>query len=169
MYVINKINQKYLLISCIFLNGLCLYLFTVSSNVGFLFFIRIMTGFFQVNIFKLIHKIRILLLYIAHQYGLTNLGLELKKTIMMSLLQLTGPLGIVLGYLLTALLIIGGISWTISFIIQAIIYATFSIALSFTPSIYYSAKLHCINPYIPEKIEKSDNNQDKDKIRLLTI
>jgi MFS family permease len=91
-------------------------------------------------------------------------GPRTSKTIMMSLLQVTGPLGIVLGYLLTALLIRADISWTISFVIQAIIYGACSIALFFTPNIYYSASIHCMNPNKPEEEKKeNDKNQDKDK------
>jgi MFS family permease len=86
---------------------------------------------------------------------------------MMSLLQVTGPLGIVSGYILTSLLLKAEISWNISFVIQAILHAVCAFALLFTSNIYYSSTLHCLNPKQEEEKqvnEKSDKSQELDRI-----
>jgi MFS family permease len=119
MYTINKINRKHLFIFCLLLNGLFLFLFTLTNNVSVLFLIRILTGVFQVFV----------IIYCpvwVDQFGISN-----RKTLMMSLLQVTGPVGIVSGYAMTAVFIKSNMSWKSSFQVQAAIYALLSIILIF--------------------------------------
>jgi hypothetical protein len=64
----------------------------------------------------------------------------------MSFLQIGSPLGVVLGYTLTMLIIRADVKWQFSFIIQAIIFALFTIVNICLPKIFFSKSLKCINP-----------------------
>ena len=83
---------------------------------------------------------------------------------MMALLMVGPPLGVVLGYAMTMLIIRAGISWKLSFQIQAYVFGFFVIFLVFLPSIYFSNHLKCVNPtdYILEhEKEKEIKNMNK--------
>jgi len=49
MIIINKYNRKILLIIFLISTGVGLWTFTLTKNVGFLYFNRIILGVFQVN------------------------------------------------------------------------------------------------------------------------
>jgi hypothetical protein len=48
MYIINKINRKWFFIMTLFFNGLGMFTFTLTNNIGFLYFNRILFGVFEV-------------------------------------------------------------------------------------------------------------------------
>jgi len=152
MYLITKLNRKWFLISGLLMNGIAMFTFTLTKNVGFLYFNRIIIGLCEalISIYSPVW---------VDQYGARN-----RKTIMMSLLEVTSPLGVVVGYVMTSLLIKSDIYWGWSFIIQAILSAVFVVFIFFLPNIYFSHTLRCINPIEPvvaskKKKEKEEFNQ----------
>jgi MFS family permease len=153
MYIVNKINRKHLFIFCLLLNGLFLFLFTLTTNVVVLYLVRILTGIFEVFV----------IIYCpvwVDQYGQSN-----KKTLMMSLLQVTGPVGVVSGYAMTAVFIKSKMSWKSSFQVQAGIFALLSFIVIFVPDIFFSSNLHnSKSPEEKEKTKKLENEQNNNSI-----
>ncbi len=87
---------------------------------------------------------------------------------MMSFLQIGSPFGVVLGYTITTLIIRSGVKWQLSFIIQAVIFAIFSIINIFLPNIYFSKTLKCINSsnvYLDE--EKKNKNKEIASVKII--
>ena len=84
----------------------------------------------------------------------------------MSWLQVSGPLGVVLGYALTSILIRNDVHWTNSFVFQSVIYAVLTFIMIFTPKIYYSSTLDCINAPRPEEEEVKAENKDEKENKL---
>ena len=87
----------------------------------------------------------------------------------MSLLQISSPLGVVLGYAMTTILVRAKIQWTWAFTISAIILAVYGIAIIFFPSIYFSTSLRCVNQhnvYLKKvvKVKSNNNNAIDDQI-----
>jgi predicted MFS family arabinose efflux permease len=87
--VINKINRKILLIVSIAMNSACLFSFTITESYSILMLNRIIIGLFQAFI-------SIYMPVWCDQYGPGE-----KKTIMISIIQTSTPLGVVLGYIIT--------------------------------------------------------------------
>ncbi len=85
---------------------------------------------------------------------------------MMSWLQVSGPLGVVLGYALTSILIRNDVHWTNSFVFQSVIYAVLTLIMIFTPKIYYSSTLECINAHRTEEDEVKAENKDEKENKL---
>jgi MFS family permease len=88
---------------------------------------------------------------------------------MMSLLQVTSPLGVVLGYTLTFIVVKYGLTWKYSFIIQSIIYAVVVICLLFLPRLYFSNTLNCINPSNPDEEVKKEKKESKRTFQSLNV
>ena len=86
----------------------------------------------------------------------------------MSFLQIGSPFGVVLGYTITMLIIRSGVKWQLSFIIQAVIFAIFSIINIFLPNIYFSKSLKCINS-ANVYLDEENKNKNKDDAPVNTI
>ena len=127
MFIFNIFNRKNLLIISFFINCISIFCFTITDNIIILFISRIINGF--CTSFGIIYfPIRI------DQFGIQN-----KKTLMMSLLQMAFPIGMILGY--TTNTILGSKKWKITLLIETISLFIFNLFIIFIPKKYYSKKL----------------------------
>ena len=92
MWVINKINRKYLMVFCLILKALTLFLFLITKDVLTLNLSRGLSGLCQVY-FTIYPPVW------CDQYGVQN-----AKTMMITLIQVGNPVGIVVGFVLTTML-----------------------------------------------------------------
>jgi hypothetical protein len=92
IFLVNKINRKLNLAISFFLSGVLLCLFTFVKNVPFLFFNRLVVGFFQ-------SMVSIYIPIWIDQYSPSN-----RKTFYMAVFQLSSPFGLICGYILTSLI-----------------------------------------------------------------
>lgn len=146
--LINFFNRKYLLIISLFLNTSCLCTFIIKkAPVYFLFTNRILVGTFQ-------SFISIYLPVWCDQFGIYK-----KKTMMISYIQVATPLGIVVGYLLTYL-IMNNIGWKYSFIIQGGLIGIIILILLFIPNKYFSSSIRRESKENPED-KTSEDEVDK--------
>lgn len=90
--IIDMFDRKALSIASTIINALFIFLFTKVSNTPFLFCIRVVIGIMQ-------SFITIYFPVWIDQYGPRKF-----KTIMLSVFNITSPLGVVLGYILTMLI-----------------------------------------------------------------
>ena len=110
-YLINIYQRKKLLINSMFLISICLITFILTTNTLFLLLNRGILGIFQ-------SYFVIYLPLWCNQYGITN-----QRSIMLSIGQLTTPLGVFVGYLIASecISINEDIGWKFSFVIQSVI------------------------------------------------
>ena len=110
-YLINIYQRKKLLINSMFLISICLITFILTTNTFFLLLNRGILGIFQ-------SYFVIYLPLWCNQYGITN-----QRSIMLSIGQLTTPLGVFVGYLIASecISINENIGWKFSFVIQSVI------------------------------------------------
>ena len=110
-YLINIYQRKKLLINSMFLISICLITFILTTNTLFLLLNRGILGIFQAYFV-------IYLPLWCNQYGITN-----QRSIMLSIGQLTTPLGVFVGYLIASecISINENIGWKFSFVIQSVI------------------------------------------------
>ena len=92
-FVYNIINRKYILMVGFLLSGVWVYSFTVWKNYLFLSINRFLTGFFQ-------SLVSVYLPIWIDQYSPDS-----TSTILMSLFQLSSPIGLILGYIITVIFI----------------------------------------------------------------
>lgn len=88
-WIISYINRKWLLAGSLLIQAVMLISFTLNNNLIFLTINRLIVGLAQ-NTYGVYTPVWI------DQYGIKS-----KKTIMMALFQISSPLGLILGYLLT--------------------------------------------------------------------
>ena len=110
-YLINKCPRKSLLIYSMFFIALCLITFILTKNTTYLFANRVILGIFQ----------SYFIIYLplwSNQFGITE-----QRPIMLSICQLTTPLGVFVGYIIASECIsineMNG--WRFSFVIQSIV------------------------------------------------
>ena len=110
-YLINIYQRKKLLIFSMFSISICLITFILTTNTLFLLLNRGILGIFQAYFV-------IYLPLWCNQYGITN-----QRSIMLSIGQLTTPLGVFVGYLIASecISINEDIGWKFSFVIQSVI------------------------------------------------
>jgi MFS family permease len=110
-YLINIYQRKKLLIFSMFCISICLITFILTTNTLFLLLNRGILGIFQAYFV-------IYLPLWCNQYGITN-----QRSIMLSIGQLTTPLGVFVGYLIASecISINEDIGWKFSFVIQSVI------------------------------------------------
>ena len=147
-YLINAYHRKKLLIYSMFFIAICLITFILTTNIIYLFINRVILGIFQAYF----------IIYLPlwfNQYGITN-----QRSIMLSLAQLTTPLGVFVGYLIASecIYINENIGWKFSFIIQS-----FIILLMIYLFYKVSDKLFD-SKYESYKDEIIDNNNNKTNI-----
>ena len=155
--IINTFNRKYILLIFLMLCGLFLILFTKTKNYILLCIDRIIIGIFQAFI-------SIYLPLWCEQFGV-----EKRKTLMLALIQVVAPLGVLIGYIVTATLnmnlhslpFFGEIKkderWLYSFYIQSILIWGLSLCLLFFSNKYFNSKAR----RVPIEIEKSLNKNEK--------
>ena len=110
-YLINIYHRKKLLIFSMFFISVCLIYFILTTHTISLYLSRTILGIFQAYFV-------IYLPLWCNQYGITN-----QRSIMLSVGQLTTPLGVFVGYVIASecISINEDIGWKFSFVIQSII------------------------------------------------
>lgn len=141
--IINRLSRKWILVIYIILCGAGLLSFTKVKNIGFLMFNRFCNGIFQ-------SFITIYLPIWIDQFGPRS-----RKTVMMSLHQVSSPLGFILGYIMTSL-ISSRTEWELSYYIQTGIMGVTAFVIIFAPQRFFSKNLLCLNPRI---IKENDNKK----------
>ena len=127
MFIFNIFNRKNLLIISFFINCISIFCFTITDNIIILFISRIINGF--CTCFGIIY----------FPIWIDQFGIQNKKTLMMSLLQMAFPIGMILGY--TTNTILGSKKWKITLLIETISLFIFNLFIIFIPKKYYSKKL----------------------------
>ena len=127
MFIFNIFNRKNLLIISFFINCISIFCFTITDNIIILFISRIINGF--CTSFGIIY----------FPIWIDQFGIQNKKTLMMSLLQMAFPIGMILGYTTNTLL--GSKKWKITLLIETISLFIFNLFIIFIPKKYYSKKL----------------------------
>ena len=141
MLIINKYNRKFILIIPLFINSLSIYLFTITENKKLLNIERGINGICQVFGF------------IYFPIWIDQFGIQKKKTLMMTFIQLAAPLGMVSGYLINN--IIGSKNWRQGFYIEFICELILLFILLFYPKTYFAK-----NVFFKYQIEKPSLNKD---------
>ena len=130
-YMYGKFNSKRLLISVLIANVFSLFIFTVVKNYTLLVISRFFTGFFQVFVS----------IYYPAWVDLFFNSSSKQKSTMISILLLSSSLGVLLGYIVTAHLILIEASWHWSFYIQVFVMIPLILVLIFTPARYLDLRL----------------------------
>ena len=163
--IINTFNRKYILMACLILCGLSLFLFTKTKQYILLCIDRVIIGIFQAFI-------SIYLPLWCDQFGV-----ERRKTLMLALIQVVGPLGVLVGYIVTTLLnmylnwlpYIGDIEkderWLYSFYIQSILIWGISISFIFFPNKYFNSKTRRVPIIFEEILNKSEKDKNQDFLK----
>ena len=168
MSIINTFNRKYILMVCLILCGLSLFIFTSTTNYTLLCIDRIIIGIFQAFI-------SIYLPLWCDQFGV-----ESRKTIMLALIQVAPPLGVLIGYVVTALLnmylthlpYFGDIDenerWIYSFYLQSFSIWGLAICLFFFSDKYFNSKARRVPLDIEEKLNlfERKNSGNKNFMKL---
>ena len=128
MFIINIFNKKNLLIISLFINCFSIFCFIITDNLIILIISRILNGLF--TSFELIY----------FPMWIDQFGIQNKKTLMMSLLQMAFPIGMIIGY--TANTILGSKKWNITLLIEIISLFICNLCIIFVPKKYYSKKLN---------------------------
>ena len=128
MFIINIFNRKNLLIISLFINCISIFCFIITDNIIILIISRILNGLF--TSFELIY----------FPMWIDQFGIQNKKTLMMSLLQMAFPIGMIIGY--TANTILGSKKWNITLLIEIISLFICNLCIIFVPKKYYSKKLN---------------------------
>lgn len=127
MAIFNIFNRKYLILIPLYVNTFSIFLFTITNIVSILYIARVLSGISSTFGF------------IYFPIWIDQFGIQSKKTIMMSLIQMASPLGMVLGYTLNTIL--GSEKWKFSLLIESILLFIFITTLFFIPKKYFSQKL----------------------------
>ena len=163
--IINTFNRKYILMACLILCGLSLFLFTKTKQYILLCIDRVIIGIFQAFI-------SIYLPLWCDQFGV-----ERRKTLMLALIQVVGPLGVLVGYIVTTLLnmyldwlpYVGDIEkderWLYSFYIQSILIWGISICFIFFPNKYFNSKTRRVPIEFEEILNKSEKDKNQDFLK----
>lgn len=120
--IFHMLSVKYIILICILFNAICLVGFTMFSNFYVLWAYRFGIGFFQV------------FLCIYFPVWVDLFGRDDQKTIWLTILQTSVPLGVVLGYGVTAVFDSEFHSWQLSYHLQAFIYLVLFLWFAFIPS-----------------------------------
>ena len=117
-------NPKLILSLCLFLNIFTLILFTLTDVYIILAFCRMCTGLFQV------------FFCIYFPVWADVFGNEGQKSTWLTYLLIASPLGVVMGYGLTAI-VLDNIGWRYAFYIQALLLTPSMIGIIMTPYEYF--------------------------------
>lgn len=127
MFIFNIFNRKNLLIISFFINCISVFCLTITHNIIVLFISRVLNGL--CTSFGLIY----------FPIWIDQFGIQNKKTLMMSLLQMAFPIGMIIGYTINTIL--GSIKWKITLLIEIISLLICNICMIFIPKKYFSKKL----------------------------
>ena len=127
MFIFNIFNRKNLLIISFFINCISVFCLTIVHNIIVLFISRVLNGL--CTSFGLIY----------FPIWIDQFGIQNKKTLMMSLLQMAFPIGMIIGYTINTIL--GSIKWKITLLIEIISLFICNICMIFIPKKYFSKKL----------------------------
>ena len=154
IFIFNIFNRKYLLLIPLFINSFSIVLFTITDIIPLLFMARIINGFCTTFGF------------IYFPIWIDQFGIQTKKTVMMSLIQIASPLGMVLGYTMNTFL--GSDKWKMTLLIESISLFFFVSIILLIPKKYFSKKL-CFKQHFDGvkkikqmknlKIKKNSNKQ----------
>ena len=122
--VLQKYNPKNVLGLCLFLNIGTLIIFTVSELYAVLLLCRMFTGLFQV------------FFCIYFPVWADCFGNEKQKSNWLTYLLIASPLGVIMGYTMTAFFV-ENIGWRWSFYIQSILLVPSLIGIVLCPSKYF--------------------------------
>ena len=135
MIIINKYNRKFVIIIPLLINAFSIYLFTKTNNKKILYIERGINGICQVFGF------------IYFPIWIDQFGIQKRKTLMMTFIQLAPPLGMVTGYLINSIL--GSEKWRLGFIFEFICECILIFFLLFYPKTYFAK-----NVFFKYQIEK---------------
>lgn len=121
-FVLGKFKYKTVLVASFIGNGAGLLLFVMNDNFYWMSFARLISGFFQIFV----------IIYIPLYCDC--FGNARTKPIMLSMILLAGPLGLVVGYGCTGILLSLGLSWRQSFVVQGLIMFGAAFTITFIPS-----------------------------------
>ena len=147
MFIFNFFNRKNLLIISFFIDCFSIFCFAITNKIIILLISRVLNGF--CTSFGIIY----------FPIWIDQFGIQNKKTLMMSLLQMAFPVGMIIGYSINTLL--GSEKWKITLLIETISLFICNLFIIFIPKKYYSKKL-CFKQHFDglDKIKK------KKKIKL---
>ena len=128
MIIVNRFNRKYLLIIPLFISSISIFLFTRFENRYILYILRGINGICQVFGF------------IYFPIWIDQFGIQKRKTLMMTLIQLAAQFGMVGGYLINYL--IGSKNWKNGFNIEFIGECGLLFLILFFPRIYFSRNIY---------------------------
>ena len=135
MIIINKYNRKFVIIIPLLINAFSIYLFTKTNNKKILYIERGINGICQVFGF------------IYFPIWIDQFGIQKRKTLMMTFIQLAPPLGMVTGYLINSIL--GSKKWRLGFLLEFICECILICFLLFYPKTYFAK-----NVFFKYQIEK---------------
>ena len=135
MIIINRYNRKFIIIIPLLINAFSIYLFTKTNNKKILYIERGINGICQVFGF------------IYFPIWIDQFGIQKRKTLMMTFIQLAPPLGMVTGYLINSIL--GSEKWRLGFIFEFICECILIFFLLFYPKTYFAK-----NVFFKYQIEK---------------
>ena len=127
MIIINKFNRKFILIIPLYLNSFCIFNFVLTKNLIILYVFRTLNGICQ-N-FGLIY----------FPMWIDQFGMKEKKTLMMTFIQLSAPIGMVCGYCFNTFF--GTKNWKKGFLLESFGEIIFISMLIFFPKKYFSKNL----------------------------
>ena len=148
MFIFNIFNRKNLLIIAFFINCISVFCFVMTDNIIVLFISRILNGF--CTSFGLIY----------FPIWIDQFGIQNKKTLMMSLLQMAFPIGMIIGY--TTNTILGSKKWKITLLIEIISLFICNLCMLFIPKKYYSKKLN-----FKQHFDGADKIKKMKKIKIM--
>ena len=129
MFIFNYFNRKNLLIISFFIICFSIFCFTITEKTIILFIARIINGFFASFGFM------------YFPIWIDQFGIQNKKTLMMSILQIAFPIGMIIGYSINTIL--GSEKWKITFLIETISLFLCNICIIF---ISHQSLLHSLYP-----------------------
>ena len=150
--LINKFNRKYLLLGTMSFDVLSLFLTTQTTNLGLLYFCRVIVGF----------TVSFLNIYVP--VWSDQFGIHKHKSIFLSIIHLSSNFGYLFGYVLGILM-----GWENSFYLENIIIIIHIVVIfMFLPDKYFSMNLMPLKAKFElynkkETLNKKENQIEKDK------
>ena len=130
-------RRKFLTIVCIFINGSAFFMYSLTFNRWILYFVRLLIG--SVRIYP----------HIYIPVWVDQFGIKKLKTMMMTIINITSPLGQTVGYVL------GSINepdkWYLNYMIVGALILAFGSVLLIFPEKYFSAKYNFLGYQKREK------------------
>ena len=139
--LIDVVDRKMLTIITTMFSAVLLYTFTKVTTLWFLFLNRIFVGIAQSFI------------AIYFPVWIDQFGQRSWKTIMLSVFNVTSPIGVIFGYIITMLIKVD-FDWRVSYLIQVILLVICALAAISCDDILFSKNIHLM------KNKRGDDNQN---------